>query len=83
MFIFVSYHFPIMVFWYMFFLGFLSLSHYGFLVYVFWFLVTFPLWFSGSDVVLDCIDFWFLPSFLLCFLVNMGQGLMNDSYNEQ
>ena len=31
-------------------------SHYGFLVYVFLFLVTFQLWFSGSDVVLDCID---------------------------
>ena len=23
-------------------------------------------WYSGSGVVLDCIDSWFLPSFLLC-----------------
>ena len=23
-------------------------------------------WYPGSDVVLDCIDSWYLPSFLLC-----------------
>ena len=28
-------------------------------------LCHFPLWYPGSDVVLDCIDFWSLPSFLL------------------
>ena len=26
----------------------------------------FPMWYSGSGVVLDCIDFWSLPSFILC-----------------
>ena len=26
----------------------------------------FPMWCSVSGVVVDCIDFWSLPSFLLC-----------------
>ena len=27
----------------------------------------FPIWYPGTGVVLDCIDSWFLLSFLLCF----------------
>ena len=26
----------------------------------------FPIWYPGTDVVLDCIDSWYLQSFLLC-----------------
>ena len=30
----------------------------------------FPMWYPGSGVVLDCIDSWSLPPFLLCYFMH-------------
>ena len=37
-------------------------------------------WYPGSDVELDCIDSWSLPSFLLCLLMPYVHSLYMLSY---
>ena len=48
-------------------------------------LLTFPIWCPVSGVVLDCIDYWSLPSLILCYAVSSvcslhscGHLLVND-----
>ena len=39
----------------------------------------FPIWFLGSVVVLDCIDFWVLPSALLLYWENIKQIFTSET----
>ena len=39
----------------------------------------FPIWFLGSIVVLDCVDFWVLPSALLFYRKNIKQIFVSET----